>query len=54
MKQLLKKLLDIKVIALLSAVLAMSAALTVGNISAFLGWLTVTFYSIREVFPEKF
>lgn len=54
MKQLLKKLLNIKVIALLTAALAMIMALTVGNISAFLGWMTVTFYSIREVFPEKF
>lgn len=49
----MKKYLNIKVFCMVTAGLAAIVALTVGNISAFLGWLSAFIYALGNALREE-
>jgi hypothetical protein len=48
----MKKYLNIKVFCMVTAGFAAIVALTVGNISAFLGWLSASIYALNDYWSE--
>jgi len=48
----MKKYLNIKTFCVVTAGLAAIVALTVGNISAFLGWLSASIYALADYWRE--
>jgi hypothetical protein len=48
----MKKYLNIKVFCMVTAGFAAVVALTVGNISAFLGWLSASIYALNDYWSE--
>ena len=49
----MKKYLNIKTFAVITAAAAMIMALVVGNISAFLGWFCAFIYSLGNALREE-
>lgn len=49
----MKKYLNIKTLCAITSAAVAIATLTVGNISAFLGWFWLTIYAIKDMYREE-
>lgn len=49
----MKKYLNINTFCVVTMGLAMVTSLIVGNVSAFLGWLTAFIYALKEMYSES-